>query len=1056
MGFKEGTGITMNPKIMLISALLIFSAMSVGADEFLGSCSSVSTQCELAISNLQLCNDSPETRTYNTSIQGEVASWLSIIPKTVTIESGECEQLRTFAIAECYAEPGTYTAEVVVTNGGRHSITCELEIEQGHFVDVDIQPKHEEVSQCEAATYEITLTNNTIVPNQRTESVKLSIDGIPSEWYELEKAEIIVAKGSPEKITLTVQAPCDQELGTYEFEAKAALFNPDFYSTDNAEYVIVEGQDLDIERRESGSNEYLACTEEDKEYVLTLTNNGDKDDVYDLELDGPEWAGLDMDSVELRKGESKDITIILKANSGDRKNYTAKLIATSTRFNFKREVSLDLSLKDCYDVFVEKLEGSEIACVEKNPVYKFRLKNGPVTDMDVQVSIDGTDAKIDDDSFTLNKGQTKEIEAEIDVKGLAEEGSVSRKDVEIEILMDASASMKNSVEGKEKMSIAKDAIVNFVDNITQVELGLRVFGHKDGCTESELLVPISKLDVEEITSKVNSFQATGKTPVAETLEASVNDFSNNGERYVILVSDGKESCEGNVKRAAEELKRKGIIIYAIGFDIDQTGKAQLIEAAGRTGGEYYDAANQDELLEVFRNITRELEIEQSRKGEATFTLNVKGKNFSYSKDYTIEITDCHNVAVVAPELNVCRGTSGSDFISLTNIGTEAQMVDIKAQPSWIDPEVDRVSLPPGREDQFGITYDVPANASEEEYVVSATSGNVESESRAFINYLSDTSCFGFDLIIVRPEIDAATCEGVQQSLILENRGQTATEVTLKSDRGFVYFVDEKVQLEKGERKEVYFFISPPFDIKEDDSLITITASNSRGIQGKGFVKLNLVGSSYGLGQVKINIRDVVTAGIDQNRPVDVDAIVDFSLYNDSNRTLEIFSVEAANYDANFDIENESIPANSSADVRMLVDLPENYDRETATIALKVLTNEGTFVRNIEFRTKEGAAPGQGSDTNGTDTNAGVTPVQPEAGSIVSIGSGLFTFANIRNAIIVILVLLVVALIVYSVFKVTGGGKEAPMPVQPEAPVAAAEAEAAKKGSKSPKPKKGKK
>ena len=76
----------MDSKALLLAIFLIFSAGMAAADELTGSCSSVSTQCELSVNNLELCNTSGATRTYTATAQGEVAKWLSIIPKTVTLD----------------------------------------------------------------------------------------------------------------------------------------------------------------------------------------------------------------------------------------------------------------------------------------------------------------------------------------------------------------------------------------------------------------------------------------------------------------------------------------------------------------------------------------------------------------------------------------------------------------------------------------------------------------------------------------------------------------------------------------------------------------------------------------------------------------------------------------------------------------------------------------------------------------------------------------------------------------------------------------------------------
>ena len=242
-------------------------------------------------------------------------------------------------------------------------------------------------------------------------------------------------------------------------------------------------------------------------------------------------------------------------------------------------------------------------------------------------------------------------------------------------------------------------------------------------------------------------------------------------------------------------------------------------------------------------------------------------------------------------------------------------------------------------------------------------------------------------------------------------------------------------------------ISPPFDIKPEDSLITITAVSDNGVEGKGFVQLNLVGPSSGLEPVNIDIKDIVRRSSDRNELTNVDAIIEFDVYNDSNFIMQIYSMEAANYPATFIIADEKIAPRSATKVKMSVDLPEGFDRETVTVALKVLSNEGTFVRNIEFNAKEAASP---------DTNV-VEPTKPEGDGIISIGSGLFTLANARNMVIVLLLLTVIALIVYSVLKVTGKKEEPALEtVQEHEPVKAEkqpEKPKAKKSFAGKKPKK---
>ena len=44
---------------------------------------------------------------------------------------------------------------------------------------------------------------------------------------------------------------------------------------------------------------------------------------------------------------------------------------------------------------------------------------------------------------------------------------------------------------------------------------------------------------------VDSFTAKGETPIAYSLEKSVDDLGPSGKRVLILISDGEETCAGD-------------------------------------------------------------------------------------------------------------------------------------------------------------------------------------------------------------------------------------------------------------------------------------------------------------------------------------------------------------------------------------------------------------------------------------------------------------------------------------------------------------------------------
>ncbi len=93
-----------------------------------------------------------------------------------------------------------------------------------------------------------------------------------------------------------------------------------------------------------------------------------------------------------------------------------------------------------------------------------------------------------------------------------------------------------------------------------------------------------------ITTTVDDAKAQGYTPIAYSLGQTANDFPADAkERVIVLVSDGKETCQGDLVVAAKALAAKSITVHTVGFIVDTAARGQLQAIARATGGTYFDA-----------------------------------------------------------------------------------------------------------------------------------------------------------------------------------------------------------------------------------------------------------------------------------------------------------------------------------------------------------------------------------------------------------------------------------------------------------------------------------
>lgn len=235
-----------------------------------------------------------------------------------------------------------------------------------------------------------------------------------------------------------------------------------------------------------------------------------------------------------------------------------------------------------------------------------------------------------------------------------------KENLNVEIILDASGSMAQEVNGKVKMDGAKDAINKFVQQLPKdARVGLRVYGHKGSnsdsdkqlsCSSSEIMYPISNYDSGKFQASLDKIKPTGWTPIGLALNEAKKDLSQfdgaTNTNIVYLVSDGVSTCEDNPVEAAKSLFGSNIkpIINVIGFDIDNEGQKQLKEIAAATDGIYSSVSDESELSEELSQINQLAETWEEWKESGMQSIELKKVQnsldiFSYITDEESKSTD---------------------------------------------------------------------------------------------------------------------------------------------------------------------------------------------------------------------------------------------------------------------------------------------------------------------------------------------------------------------------------------------------------------------------------
>ena len=175
------------------------------------------------------------------------------------------------------------------------------------------------------------------------------------------------------------------------------------------------------------------------------------------------------------------------------------------------------------------------------------------------------------------------------------------------LVLDASGSMWGQIDGKAKITIAQDVIGELLSTLPEdQELGLTVYGHrrKGDCSDIETLIQPGTGTRDAIAAAVNAIKPKGKTPLSAAVIQAAEALKYTEEKAtVILISDGRETCELNPCEVGRKLEEAGIdfTAHVIGFDVSNPqDKAELQCLAEETGGTFRTASNAAELADALQ------------------------------------------------------------------------------------------------------------------------------------------------------------------------------------------------------------------------------------------------------------------------------------------------------------------------------------------------------------------------------------------------------------------------------------------------------------------------
>lgn len=190
----------------------------------------------------------------------------------------------------------------------------------------------------------------------------------------------------------------------------------------------------------------------------------------------------------------------------------------------------------------------------------------------------------------------------------------AQEDAQLMLLVDGSRSMEDpDATGAPKIDAARTALDAVVEGLDPTQsVGMRIFGGTvpvdqpmaDKCADSELVVPIGTDNATDLSTAIQDYTPTGETPIGLALQDAAEDLGQDGNRTILLVSDGIATCDPDPCEVAEQLTADGfdLQVHTVGLGVDDEARSQLQCIAEAAGGTYYDAEDTDTLTTALTRI----------------------------------------------------------------------------------------------------------------------------------------------------------------------------------------------------------------------------------------------------------------------------------------------------------------------------------------------------------------------------------------------------------------------------------------------------------------------
>ena len=288
-------------------------------------------------------NDGGEIMQFTISGSGSASAISTFVPIGFSLNPSQSKTIYTYVTPRTSTRIGNYNLDLVVSsNGQSETIGHDISVKNCFEFSIEALDTEKHVCPCESDKFDLKITNN----GDYAQSYDLSVEGEAADSVTLSQDRVSIGAGETKTIYAYAKADCD-DLGGYGF---TVIADPEIGSIVQSVYatlVVDSCYDFNVQT----DQDYIQfCEHTQKVIPISVTNEGSTSNTYNFEINGPAWANLDMNKLDVVAGSSGTVNLILSPDYGVEGDFDVDFKAITQKGDLEAANTFSIKVEKCHPV----------------------------------------------------------------------------------------------------------------------------------------------------------------------------------------------------------------------------------------------------------------------------------------------------------------------------------------------------------------------------------------------------------------------------------------------------------------------------------------------------------------------------------------------------------------------------------------------------------------------------------------------------------------------------------------------------------------------------------